>query len=240
MRIFSNAEEAMIEIERELFEMGIINHPNTMQDKNVKGDKNFETKELLGYSFCLTKWDDIDSIFTNFNNDLKETGLDYCTREFVERVGFPLNPGTSYLIRKKLWERFLDDKGQFSYTYSQRISPQLDHIIAELRKNPGSRQCVLTLYDRHQDMLSMGGRERIPCSMYYQFLLREVNGKKKLSLMYTMRSCDYYNHFSIDVYLGIKMLEFVANKLGAECGEFIQFMGSLHAYQQDFKYREIY
>ena len=89
-------------------------------------------------------------------------------------------------------------------------------------------------------MKNMGGVARIPCSMYYQFLLREVNGKKRLSLMYTMRSCDYYNHFSIDVHLAITMLEYVASALNVECGEFIQFMGSLHAYKRDFQFRNIY
>ena len=75
MRIFSNATEAMIEIERELFEMGINNHPSTMQDKVVADNDDFNTKELIGYSFCLTKWDDKDDIFNLFKNDLKENGL---------------------------------------------------------------------------------------------------------------------------------------------------------------------
>jgi thymidylate synthase len=239
MRIFSNVKESVIEIERELFEMGINNHPMTMQDKKVAGDKSFDTKELIGYSYCLTKWDDINEVFDLFNNDLKETGRSYCDVEFKERIGPAQNPGTSFMTREKLWNRFLKD-GKFSYTYSERISSQLNFIINELKRNPGSRQCVLTFYDKHDDMLNMGGKERIPCSMYYQFLLRDINGRKVLSLMYTMRSCDYYNHFVIDMYLAIKMLRYVAEKIGAEPGEFIHFMGSLHAYQGDFKYKNIY
>ena len=108
MRMFSNVKEAMIEIEREIHEMGLSNHPNTMQDKKVKDDDGFNTKELIGYSYCLTSWPDKDDVFNLFNNDLKETGLDYCDMEIQERVSFPTNPGSSWKTRPQLWNRFLE------------------------------------------------------------------------------------------------------------------------------------
>lgn len=240
MRIFSNVTEMFNELERELFEMGIDNHPNTMQDKVVKQDDSYLTKELMSYCYMLTRWKDIDSCFDLLDNDLKVIGIPYCEAEFHDRISAASNPGNSYKVRPELWSRFLEPDGKFSYTYSERMDPQLSRIIEELNVNPTSRQCVLPLYDYHLDLSGLGGKHRVPCSMYYQFLRRTVSGQDKLSLIYTMRSCDLYNHFLIDVYLGIKLLEYVAEKVGSEAYSFTHFMGSLHAYKRDWKYRRIF
>ena len=242
MRSFRNTGEMVGEVEREIFEMGINNHPQTMQDEKVSGNPNFDTKELMGYSYALSSWDDLDSIFLNYDNpSIRKKGLPYCLVEHTDRISrLLLNPGTSWVHRKEVWERFLEPDNKFSYTYSERITPQIDRVITELTKNPGSRQCVLTFYDRHDDLENLGGKRRIPCSMYYQFLQREIHGEQTLSLIYTMRSCDFYNHFPIDVYLAIKMLEYVAEAIGAKPLNFVHFMGSLHAYAKDQKYRRIF
>ena len=54
MRIYANSYELMSEIFREVWEMGHIAHPNSMQNKDVKDDDNFSTKEITNYSYCLT------------------------------------------------------------------------------------------------------------------------------------------------------------------------------------------
>lgn len=240
MRIFKGVIEMLKEVERELFEMGIINLTNTMQDKDVRNDPLLsETKELLGYSYGLTSWKDKEEMFEFCKDSLKHEGLKYSKVEFIDRITYPSNPGHSWIERYHVWKEFLEN-GKFSYTYSERMFEQLGKIIGELNKNPGSRQCVITIYDWHNDLINIGGRKRIPCSMYYQFLRRRINDHDCLSLIYTMRSCDFYTHFPIDVYLGLSLLEYVARMTSTKPVNFIHLMGSLHAYAKDFKERRIF
>ena len=53
MRIYIDAEGRIEEIKRDLAEMGIVVRPATMQDKYIKGNPDYETRELQNYSYCL-------------------------------------------------------------------------------------------------------------------------------------------------------------------------------------------
>ena len=132
MRIYQTPFEAMKETERELFEMGISVHPQTIQDKGVRDDPNYLTKEIRGYSFKIVDWawhiEHIKRALHHFFEEETDSVLTYVLAEFRERVqGKATNPGTAYLHRKDLWEEFLHN-GKFAYTYSERITPQLQII----------------------------------------------------------------------------------------------------------------
>jgi thymidylate synthase len=86
----------------------------------------------------------------------------------------------------------------------------------------------------------MGGKARIPCSMYYQFLRRKRNGVEVLDCIYTMRSCDFYTHLIYDVWLAMRLQEFIANAVGIESGNFTHFIGSLHAYRRDYEKKGVF
>jgi len=227
MRVYKGLVEAYHEIERDVVEMGVIVKPESMQDKIVKGDEKFETKELIGYSYMVTS----EHLFSDVYRFIGELKLDknYIQQELFERLTYPpVNPGESWKYRKEVWEEFIHN-GKFSYTYSERISPHLPHLKESLLKLPNSRQMILPIY-RPSDSCYWGGVARVPCSMYYQLLIRE----EKLQLIYTMRSCDLYTHFAYDVVLArlfqMKMSEYI----NREPGHFIHFIGSLHIYKKDW------
>lgn len=235
MRIYSNLAEAVKETERELIEMGTIVHPESMQDMKVKDNPDFETKELQGYAYAITSHHLLKETFEKLGGI-----LNYAQAEFVERISACwTNPGKAWEWRKETWKPFLHD-GRFSYTYNERIREQLEFITEELKKNPNTRQAIITLYDRHQDMANIGGKARIPCSMYYQFLRRIKNGKEVLDVIYTMRSCDIYAHFIYDIYLTMKLQEYLAGSIGIEPGTFTHFIGSLHAYKKDYQSKGVF
>jgi len=127
MRIYTNPFEAVREVERDLFEMGIEVHPQTMQDKNVADDPDYKTLEVRGYGFKVVDWrwnfdDEEKVIMYLFKNQTPV--LHYLRAEFLDRIsGNAFNPGNSYQDRKDIWDEFLHD-GKFAYTYSERISPQ--------------------------------------------------------------------------------------------------------------------
>lgn len=249
MRIYQNPAEAMRETERELFEMGVSVQVQTCQDKNVRNNLDYLTKEIRGYAFKIVNWvwdiNMIKQIMIYFFREKADDVLTYILAEFEERVSYRvLNPGTAYLHRKELWQEFLH-KGKFAYTYSERMTPQLGIILQELKKNPETRQAIITIHSNicpadvvvtANDLDNIGAGARVPCSMYYQFMIREG----RLDLIYAMRSCDFLIHFPIDISIALLLQDWFASQLKLETGTFTWFCGSLHAYQKDLKERGIF
>jgi thymidylate synthase len=253
MRFYSNLYDAVRETERDIFELGINVHPQSMQDKDVHNNPDYMTKEIRGYAFKLidVAWDkeQEDKVLQYILRDKHavQHASAYIQLEFLDRVsGKQLNPGNSFQERREVWDEFLHD-GKFSYTYSERIALQLHRIERELVMRPETRQAIINIHSNicpivaenvheSQDLKNTGGTGRIPCSMYYQFMRREG----KLDLIYTMRSCDFLTHFPIDLSLAMRLQDWMANRLEDDAGALTFFTGSLHAYMRDMKQRGIY
>lgn len=231
MRIFRSAVEMHTEVGRDLFEMGHRIHPETMQDKDVRSDAGYETIEWLGYVYTLTSKETARQIACALKLD-----EDYVIREGSERTsGIPMNPGKAWKRREELWTPFIRD-GRFAYTYSERFARQLETVAFELMARPNTRQAVVQMFNCHEDHANMGGKDRVPCSMHYQFLMR--NGQ--LDCVYVMRSCDYMTHFPYDVAFAVWLQGWMANRTGAPQGHLVHFIGSLHAYAKDLEGQGIF
>lgn len=223
MRIFKNCLEMLSEVHRDLFEMGITVKPKTMQDKTVAGNKGFETLEVSGYSFSILDTKDLDEMIR-----VRNLNLDWCYADLKERLSIEhVNPGEAYKLRGE-WEEFVHD-GKFAYTYNERIRYQLQETIDVLAFDKDSRQAVLTVYEGEKDSANRKGIKRVPCSMYYQFLVRDG----KLDCIYSMRSSDFMLHFPYDIWMVAKLRDHIAQKIDVPTGKLIFFSGSLHAYKKD-------
>lgn len=247
MRIFANCKEAVKEAERDLFEMGIRVQPQTMQDRFVGNDPNYATLELSPYGFQIVDGGQSDKeqfILYPYDNIEGPNVLAWAQAEFEERIlrynspqvpGGVLNPGKAWHLREDVWKDYIHN-GHFAYTYAERFGDQLAKVIYELKTRPESRQVVMQMYNYSIDQRRWGAVARVPCSLNYQFLLREG----KLSLIYTMRSNDFLTFFPSDNYLAMSMQEFVAGEIGAKLGRYTFFTGSLHAYHKDMVKRGIF
>jgi thymidylate synthase len=233
MRIFQNAMEMVKEVERDLFEMGIRYQSDTVQDRNVSKDPGFRTIEISGYAYALTGFSGLDEMVKYLGNNLF-----WAEEEAKERL-YPSvcdpNPGMAYLNDLTKWKKFLRD-GMFSYSYAERERYQIPYVIRELLARPNSRQAMITVYDVHQDMMNWGGRDRVPCSVSYQFIVRD----EAMTLIYTQRSCDFLAFFSTDVYLAVRLLFHVAEQVNAKPMRLIHFIGSLHSFAKDLEGRGIF
>lgn len=237
MRIYMNWEEAYEEVKRDLAEMGILVKPKTMQDKNVEGNSDYETKELQNYCYTL---------LNAKSSEITGVIQPWADAEFEERIFAPsiswvengirkyktINPGEAWKLREDVWKEYMHD-GKMAYTYNERIwqNEQLEKIITRLKEDHDSRQLWLSIWDPNIDTDKLGGISRVPCSLGYNFQFRDG----KLNMHYVMRSCDFNTHFINDVYLAIKLLEYVANEVGMEVGSFTHTMFSLHVYKKDLK-----
>ena len=240
MRIYGNFYELMSETGRNLWEMGVLNQPKTYQNKNIEGNEEFITKEMICEQYCLTGYDDMDILF-HYSNSKQ-----WAEAEFQERVaGKPINPGEAWKLRKDVWEEFLNHDHKFDYTYSQRMmaptedfttgrmAPALRAVVDLLNHDHDTRKAVLPIFWK-EDLNWLDGSRRIPCSMYYDFLVREVNGEEVVNMTYHQRSSDFVTHFGNDVWLAISLMKFVANKLELKPGYLYHSIDSLHVYKKDW------
>ena len=257
MRIYSNAYELMSETGRNLTEMGHIVKPKTYQNKNIQGIDEFQTKEIICEQYCLTAIPDPQWLF------IYTKAKECADKEFEERVsGVVINPGKAWKLRKDMWEQFLvqylDEDPHFDYTYPERINhhvkyrgrimTKLEAIIELLKNDHDTRKAVLNIFGEQPyntsngpgntcycDSNSYDGSARIPCSMYYDFLIRDnAKGEKVLHICYHQRSSDFIGHFGDDVYLAWKLMEYVAGMVNIKPGYLYHTIDSLHAYKKDW------
>lgn len=223
MRIYVDWHECYEEVKRDLAEMGILVKPKTMQDKVIENNEAYETMELQNYSY---------SLLNAKSNAITRVVQPWADAEFEERINPAgnINPGEAWKLREDVWTEYLHD-GKMAYTYNERImfNNQLNKIIKRLKEDRDSRQLWLSIWNPAIDPDKLGGISRVPCSLGYNFQFRDG----KLNMHYVMRSCDFNTHFINDVYLAIKLLEYVAKECGMEVGSFTHTMFSLHVYRKD-------
>ena len=234
------------EMDRELKVSGITVPVNHYQNQKLEGD-NRNTKELIGVNFIISKpylkkREMLDFVFKEEADKIEK----YCGVEFQDRINHDmLNPGNSYKIRLDLWQKFMSksEANKFDYTYSERINAfkQLDHAIASLVEDEHSRRAMVMVYFPEDSKSSNGFETRIPCSVSYQFLIRN----RKLMVLYYIRSNDYFKHFAIDIWLIQEIQQYVFSILrevypGLKCGALNYYAGSFHAYNEDLSNWVIY
>lgn len=228
MRIYRNFKDAINEIRRDLGEMGITVLPKTYQNKDISGDPDhYATKELQNYIYTVTSPDskDLDPVQPWAQAELGER-LDGGVK------GLWLNPGLAHEHRPSVWLQFLNEDGQFCYTYSERFARnmKIQRIIDHIRKDPDSRQLYLNMW-ADEDIANIGGIKRVPCTLGYHFMVRGG----QLNVTYLMRSCDFATHFQNDLWLCHEVQKYIAEQTGYAVGNFTHWMASLHIYAKDIQ-----
>ena len=128
----------------------------------------------------------------------------------------------------------------FSHTYMERFWPDktlkgtgamgyqfgnFDDLVERLKDDPGSRQAFYAIW-HPQDSNNDG--VRLPCTIGYHFLIRN----NKLHLAYLIRSCDIMRHFKNDIYMTIRLAQYVRDQVNPDLdlGELSMWIGSLHCW----------
>lgn len=110
----------------------------------------------------------------------------------------------------------------FSY---DNIVNQWKWIVKELKTDPDSRRCVITILDPKEMLIE--NNIDMSCTLSLQFLLR--NGQ--LHMITTMRSNDIFTGVVSDVFSFTMMQELMANELGVDVGIYHHQVGSSHLYE---------
>ena len=185
-----------------------------------------------------------------------------------ERIGgLPLNPGNEFrnwpLYRVNPKNDVHRNHAVFTHTYMERIWPKkagvfhthqkshgiryelgdLNDLIRHLGEQPLSRQAYLPIWFPEDTGVLHGGR--VPCSLGYHFLARKVINDWVLDCYYDIRSCDYIRHFRDDVYMAIRLSQYVMAEVNKSAlsekppfdkpGNLYMSMHNFHIFQSDLK-----
>lgn len=142
-------------------------------------------------------------------------------------VTMHLGPGKTEPQIPQIYEKV------FSHTYSERFWPKyagrtfnaappngtdgnwgiryrygdLNDLVNLLREHPHTRQAYLPIFLPEDTGAVHGGR--VPCTLGYHFMLRN----DRLCLWYDIRSCDAVRHFRDDIYLAVRLCQWVLEQL---------------------------
>lgn len=219
------------------------------QSQNISDKPAMITHELQDVHLSFQMPGNINKL----RDDVKPN-LPWAEDHFQERVsGLPLNPPPS-----EAWWPYAQqgnaehkDGKLFSHTYPERFWPQhagfenhlnvgiryqygdLGDLVALLKQEPLTRQAYLPVWFP-EDTGNVPG-VRVPCTLGYHFMVRD----NKLTINYFIRSCDFRRHFRDDVYMAIRLAEWVINSVwgpehtSAMMGKFNMVIPSLHCFAGD-------
>jgi thymidylate synthase len=173
--------------------------------------------------------------------------VSFCTFSSRARLSRSENRGKPFsALGELLWYLAGSDKLEFIQPYVPRYSedavegiihgaygPRLlamrgainkfENVTHLLRKRPTSRRAVIQLFSA-EDIATE--HKEIPCTTTIQFFLRD----NQLYLSTTMRSNDAYWGLPHDVFCFTMLQEMMACRLEAGLGEYFQYVGSMHIY----------
>jgi len=179
-----------------------------------------------------------------------ETGADlpWSENHFQERINKDANKNPGYEFKNWPYYRGddVDDKFRnegeqlFSHTYMERFWPDksikgtgkmgynygdFDDLLDRLKEDPNTRQAFFAIW-HPQDQNNDG--VRLPCTIGYHFMIR--NGK--LNITYLIRSCDIFRHFKNDIYMTIRLAQYVKDEIDPtlKLGTLSMWIGSLHCF----------
>lgn len=172
--------------------------------------------------------------------EVVQPNLPWAEDHFQERVGEePTNPGSQYMNWpwfRPDWEAQSGKTMRFSHTYQERMWPRwaregysdipihlrtdrlgiryrygdLQDLIALLAREPTTRQAFLPIW--FPEDTGAHHRERVPCTLGYHFILRGG----LLHVTYYIRSCDFLRYFRDDVYMAMRLGQWVLDELGSK------------------------
>lgn len=133
-----------------------------------------------------------------------------------------------YLINN---QNMITSKHGIRYRYGD-----LNDVVDQLVREPLTRQAILPVW--FPEDTGVVHRGRAPCSLYYQFLMRG----DRLGITYMIRSCDWVRHFRDDIYLTVRLLLWVLDRVrekddrwkNVTPGLFLMHITSLHCFRNDW------
>jgi thymidylate synthase len=138
------------------------------------------------------------------------------------------DPRSLEQYRQEILDGILDfevARGNWEYTYHQRMEQQIPWVISELKRNRDSRRAVVVIRDEH-DLTS----DSPACLQHIHFLVRN----DALHCKVLFRSNDATKAAFMNAFALIMLQQRVANEIGVPAGSYTHRANSFHVYERDY------
>lgn len=173
--------------------------------------------------------------FLDFRGKFNHNYMERYWPKFAKVVKEPTANASEYRQRYK--DYFQSDfnarkpLGGILYTYGD-----LSDVIDLMVDDPLTRQAYLPVWFPED---TGGGNKRAPCTIGYHFMMRD----DRLSINYHLRSCDAVKHFRNDIYLTVRLAEWLLGQLKSKqpawdpvkLGDLYMQIGSFHSFKPDWE-----
>lgn len=246
---FKGANEALVEISREILKYGKKREMNGFQASTASSCYEFpgpvmiEIQDPTARQILIPerKWNKILPAAESLWILLGSNNLDELPGHYVSSIynfsddGHTWRGGYGPRVRAytgvaNQYGRHMPFKGINSF--NKRENPieidQLRYVVDTLKKEPTSRQALITIHDPAKDSIPYMKTKDIPCTRSLHFMI--VDGK--LNLYTWMRSNDLMFGFSaVNLYNFTFMQQYVAKLLGIPVGSYWHIADNLHYYE---------
>lgn len=215
MKTYQNFTEAYPEIIRDVLENGKQTAPRGMP-----------IKEITGYSFRLESMDKSVPL-----QKARKVNYKFAVIEGLLNILGEYPKDIVLMFNKNLGSFINPTTDQWNGAYAPRIVDQLSVVIEALRKDPDTRQAILSIYKADDTIRSVKPSPDsldIPCTISLQFLIRDG----KLNMITTMRSNDVLWGLTYDVNQFIMIAKAISCILGIPTGFYQHQAGSMHSYDE--------
>lgn len=196
--------------------------------------------ELIDVSVRVTDTTDyvlLDPRINRISYDYAETFWNFMISGGTDAVqAFERYPQVAQFIAKP---RNPDLPENFNTFYGPRIAKQLPAVLKELSEKPNTRRAsIMILNEDDLQLLDKNETLEFPCTIAFHFTRR--GGKLILSTL--MRSQNLAVVFQLDLYLQMKLLHLVAEKLNIKIKncEYHCHMINAHVFDRDMSYVEAF
>ncbi len=124
------------------------------------------------------------------------------------------------------WKEWASADGSLNLDYHNKLHPQLEDIIEQIKTDPNSRRHVIELWD-HKSANS--GKLSLPCCWHGMTIT--VIGKA-LHMTWSQRSVDVMVGLPADIYLSFKFMHHIASRCGLTVGTCMYGLSNVHIYER--------
>jgi thymidylate synthase len=168
----------------------------------------------------------------DYNTNQKEASMTFVVENPLQEPMisklFIGDPRSLEQYRQEMLDGILDfevERGNWEYTYHQRMKDQIPWVIDELGRNPESRRAVVFIRSE-EDMRTSSPA----CLQHIQYMIR--NGRLHCKLLF--RSNDATKAAFMNAFALIMLQKRVADALGVEIGTYTHRANSFHVYERDY------
>lgn len=203
-----------------------------MDTGNYLESRNGVSQEVIGMSLVLS--DITRNLLTIPGRKLSKV---YAAAELLWYLsGSP--KGDMIKFYAPSYERFLDNgyaHGAYGNRWFRALRPsmrnQFQSLLFHLRDADNTRQGVISCWFPDDIIFAADkSKKDIPCTLSLQFIPRD----RKLHLITTMRSNDFWLGFPYDIWCFTSLQRLIADELELSYGTYHHNVGSAHIYERDF------